>query len=108
MNTIPEVGLHNWTAEVLQSDRPVLVDFYSPTCGPCRLQTPVLEQLAVERPDLKIVKLDVTENPELAVHHQIVAVPTLMLIRNGQVVDRLRGLQNRERLLTFLENALWR
>lgn len=106
MNKIPEVTLGNWTAEVLQSDRPVLVDFYSPTCGPCRLQTPVLEQLAVERPDLKIVKLDVTENPELAVHRQIAAVPTLMLVRNGQVVDRLRGLQNRDRLLYFLENSL--
>lgn len=106
MTNIPEVTLGNWTAEVLQSDRPVLVDFYSPTCGPCRMQTPVLEELAVERPDLKIVKLDVSENPELAVHHQIAAVPTLILLRNGQAVDRLRGLQNRHRLLTFLENAL--
>lgn len=106
MSKIPEVGLGDWTAEVLQSDRPVLVDFYSPTCGPCRLQTPVLEELATERPDLKIVKLDVTENPELAVHHQIAAVPTLILLRNGEVMDRLRGLQNRHRLLTFLENSL--
>ena len=106
MTRIPEVGLHNWTAEVLQADRPVLVDFYSPTCGPCRLQTPVLEELAVERPDLKIVKVDVSNNPELAVHHQIAAVPTLMLVRNGQVVDSLRGLQNRNRLLYFLENSL--
>lgn len=106
MTNIPEVTLGNWTAEVLQSDRPVLVDFYSPTCGPCRMQTPVLEALAVERPDLRIVKLDVSENPELAVHHQIAAVPTLLLIRNGEVVDRLRGLQNRERLLYVLENSL--
>lgn len=108
MSSIPEVTLGNWTAEVLQSDRPVLVDFYSPTCGPCRMQTPVLEELAIERSDLKIVKVDVTENPELAVHHQIAAVPTLLLVMNGQVVDRLRGLQNRDRLLTFLENTLWR
>lgn len=106
MSKIPEVGLHNWTAEVLQSDRPVLVDFFSPTCGPCRMQTPVLEELAAERQDLKIVKLDVSENPELAVHHQIAAVPTLMLVNNGQVVDSLRGLQNRDRLLYFLENSL--
>lgn len=106
MSKIPEVGLHNWTSEVLQSDQPVLVDFFSPTCGPCRLQTPVLEGLAVERPDLKIVKVDVSNNPELAVHHGIAAVPTLMLVRNGQVVDRLRGLQNRDRLLYFLENSL--
>jgi|SRR5690606_10283680 len=98
-----DVGLRNFTAEVLQHDGPVLVDFYSPTCGPCRAQLPILQQLELE--GHKVVKLDVTEEPELAVHYQVSAVPTLLVFQKGNVVSNFRGLQPKQRLAEALESA---
>ncbi len=103
MTKIIHVGLHNFAQEVLQSNKPVLVDFYSPGCGPCRLQTPVLEELAVEHPNVKVVKLDVSEEPELALQFKVIAVPTLLVFRSGQVVKSARGLQDKRRLVKLLE-----
>ena len=86
------VGDEAFEKEVLQSDLPVLVDFWAPWCGPCRMVTPVVEEFGSENEDkLKIVKIDVDQNASLATKYQVQAVPTLMLFKGGEVVESLLG-----------------
>ena len=77
--TMREVTDNNFQAEVIESERPVLVDFWAPWCGPCRVVAPVLEEIASERPDLRIVKLNVDENQQTAASFQVLSFPTLIL-----------------------------
>ncbi len=91
--TMTELNERNFAAEVLQSARPVLVDFYATWCGPCRMLAPVLEQLAGEfAGQVKFAKVDVDRAPGLAAQYQITGVPTLLLFQNGRVVDEVVGL----------------
>ena len=90
---ITEVTDANFQAEVLESDKPTLVDFWAPWCGPCRVVAPVLEEIAGERDDLKIVKLNTDENQQTAAAFEVLSIPTLILFRNGQVAhEGHRGL----------------
>lgn len=100
---LKEVGLANFTQEVLRSNGPVLVDFYAPQCVPCRQLKPILASLADE--GYNIVTVDVTEESELAEHFKISAVPTLKLFNQGQVVAETKGLQNKEALKRLFSNA---
>jgi thioredoxin 1 len=82
----------NFDAEVLQSELPVLVDFWAVWCVPCRMIAPIIEELATEKQGkLKVVKVDVDHNPQTATKYVIRSIPTLMIFKNGQVVDQLRG-----------------
>jgi thioredoxin 1 len=96
----------NFQAEVIESDVPVLVDFWAPWCGPCRVIAPVLEQIAVERDDLRIVKLNVDENQQTAASFEVLSIPTMILFRNGQVVKKVIGAYPRKKLEAELEPAL--
>lgn len=88
-----ELNEHNFATEVLQADRPVLVDFYATWCGPCRMLAPVIEQLAREFAGrVKFAKVDVDRAPALAARYQITGVPSLLLFQNGRVVDEVVGL----------------
>lgn len=90
----------DWTDEVLQSDRPVLVDFWAEWCGPCRMVAPVLEEIAQEKADeLKIAKLNVDENPETARSYRVMSIPTLLLIADGEEKKRIVGAKGKEQLL---------
>lgn len=81
-----------WEAEVLQSSVPVLVDFWAIWCGPCRLIAPIVEELAVQYAGkLKVLKVDVDKEQNLAIRHGIMSIPTLLLFKNGQVVDQIVG-----------------
>ena len=80
-----EVTDNNFQAEVLEADKPVLVDFWAPWCGPCRIVAPHLEELAGERDDLRVVKLNVDDNPQTAAQYNVMSIPTLLLFKNGQV-----------------------
>jgi thioredoxin 1 len=104
---ITEVTDANFQAEVLEADRPVLVDFWAPWCGPCRVVAPVLEQIAGERGDaLKIVKLNVDENQQTAATFEVLSIPTLILFRHGQVAKKVIGAFPKAKLEAELEPAL--
>ena len=106
MAAISEVSDTSFQAEVLEADTPVLVDFWAPWCGPCRVVGPILEAIAAEREDLKVVKLNTDENIQTASEYQIMAIPTLLLFRNGAEAKRIQGAMPKKRLEAELEPAL--
>lgn len=90
--------------EVLQSPQPVLVDFYADWCGPCRAIAPIIEEIARElNTKLKVVKLDVDQNPETAMQYDVQSIPTLLLFKNGKEVERLIGYMSKSKLLSKIE-----
>jgi thioredoxin 1 len=103
---VNEVTDTNFQAEVLESDKPVLVDFWAPWCGPCRIVAPHLEELAGEREDLRIVKLNVDENPQTSSQYNVMSIPTILLFKNGQVAHQIIGALPKNRLVQEIEPAL--
>jgi thioredoxin 1 len=103
---INEVTDTTFQAEVLESETPVLVDFWAAWCGPCRVVAPILEEIASEREDLRIVKLDVDANQQTAAQFGILAIPTMVLFRNGAEAKRIQGAMPKKRLEAELEPAL--
>ena len=104
--SITEVTDSNFQAEVIESDKPVLVDFWAPWCGPCRVVAPVLEEINAEREDLRIVKLNIDDNQQTAAQFGILAIPTMVLFRNGAEAKRIQGALPKKRLEAELEPAL--
>jgi thioredoxin 1 len=93
-------------ADVLEAEGPVLVDFWAPWCGPCRIVQPHLEELAGEREDLRIVKLNVDENPQVSAQFNVMSIPTLLLFKHGQVAHQIIGALPKSRLVQEIEPAL--
>ena len=106
MGAINEVTDNNFQAEVIESDQPVLVDFWAPWCGPCRAVAPVLEEIAGERSDVKIVKLNTDENPEITRRYQVMSIPTMSVFSGGEVVKSIVGAKPKAALLRDLEGYL--
>lgn len=99
MTDITHVSEDSFQSDVLDSSQPVLVDFTAVWCGPCKMLDPVVKQLAQDWSDkVKVVKLDVDNNPNLAMQYQVMGVPTLMLFKNGEAVERVTGYQPKDRL----------
>ena len=92
------VNSENFESVVLKSDKTVLVDFWAGWCGPCKMLAPVLENLAESRPEVTVAKVNVDENPELAMVYRISAIPALMVFKDGKVVNQSVGFQSRESL----------
>ncbi|MEA2390024.1 MAG: thioredoxin 1 [Solirubrobacteraceae bacterium] len=103
---LSEVTDTNFQAEVIESDKPVLVDFWAPWCGPCRMVAPVLEEIAGEREDLRIVKMNVDDNQQTAAAFEVLSIPTLILFRGGQVAKKVIGAYPKKKLEAELEPAL--
>ena len=97
---------NNFQAEVVEADKPVLVDFWAPWCGPCRIVAPHLEELNNERQDLRVVKLNVDNNPQTAAQYGVMSIPTLILFKGGQEAKKIIGALPKKRLEQELEPAL--
>lgn len=96
------INRNNFQEEVLNSDKPVLLDFWAPWCGPCRMLTPIVEEIAEECSDIKVGKVNVDEQPELAKQFNVLSIPTLVVIKNGQEVNRSIGAKPKEEILEMI------
>ena len=92
----------NFHKEVLNSDKPVLLDFFASWCGPCRMVGPILDEIAEEREDIKVCKVNIDEQPELAHRYRIMTIPTLMVLRDGNIVEQSVGAKPKHQILAMV------
>ena len=96
------VNKKNFNQEVLNSDKPVLMDFWAPWCGPCRMVVPLVEEIAEERSDIKVVKINVDEEQELAMQFGVMSIPTLVVMKNGKIANQVTGARPKAQILAML------
>ena len=106
MAAVTEVTDTNFVAEVIEAEQPVLVDFWAPWCGPCRVVAPVLQELADEREDIKVVKLNTDENMQTTAQYEVLSIPTLIVFKNGEVAKKVIGAYPKRKLEAELEPVL--
>ena len=92
----------NFQEEVVNSEKPVLLDFWAPWCGPCRMVVPIVEEISQERPDIKVGKVNVDEQPELARQFRVMNIPTLVMIKGGEITNRAMGARPKSQILAML------
>ena len=102
MSTV-NIDKNNFQSEVMSSDKPVLLDFWAPWCTPCRMVVPIVEEIARERPDIKVGKVNVDEQPELASRFGVMSIPTLVVMKDGKIVDQAMGARPKNAILSMLQ-----
>ena len=100
--TAININKNNFQNEVMNSDKPVLLDFWAPWCAPCRMVVPIIEEIAGERPDIRVGKINVDEQPELASKFGIMSIPTLVVMKNGKIVQQVSGARPKNAILEML------
>lgn len=100
--SVLKITKDNFQREVMESDKPVLLDFFANWCGPCRMISPIINKIAEEIPDVKVGKVDVDEQRELAMAFNIMSTPTLVVVKNGKVVNRATGVRPKQQILSML------
>lgn len=100
--SVIHVTKETFEKEVLQSQQPVLLDFWASWCGPCRMVSPILDEIAAERPDIKVCKVNVDEEAQLATQFNIMSIPTLMVFKNGEKTNQALGALPKNRILDLL------
>ena len=99
---VMQITNQNFSDEVLRSDKPVLLDFWAPWCGPCRMVLPMIDEIAAERTDIKVGKVNVDEQPELAQRFGVMSIPTLLVLKNGKVTAKTIGARPKGDILSML------
>ena len=100
--TAININKSNFQNEIMNSEKPVLLDFWAPWCAPCRMLAPIVEEIASERPDIKVGKINVDEQPELASKFSIMSIPTLVVMKNGKIVQQVSGVRPKNAILEML------
>ncbi len=100
--SVININKTNFQSEVINSEKPILLDFWASWCGPCRMVGPIVDEIAAERGDLKVVKVNVDEQPELAIQFGIMSIPTLVIMKNGKVTNQAVGVRPKEQILAML------
>ena len=96
------INKDNFHQEVLNSDKPVLLDFFASWCGPCRMVGPILDEIAEEREDIKVCKINIDEQPELAHRYRVMTIPTLMVLKDGNIVEQSVGAKPKHQILAMV------
>ena len=100
--SVIKVNKDNFDAEVMTADKPVLVDFYADWCGPCRMVSPIVDEIAAEHPEYKVVKVNVDEDPDLAIRFSFMSIPSLFVIKGGEVATQSVGAKTKAQILAML------
>ena len=100
--SVIKISKENFSSEVLNSNKPVLLDFYADWCGPCRMVGPIVSEIANERNDVKVGKINIDEQPELAAQFQVMSIPMIAVIKNGKLENQVVGYRSKEQIEAML------